>query len=57
MDKFEGSCYTCRHFWEDMSTNSADCRQADKMSEEEYEKYFGDECEGCPYYEIQEVWE
>lgn len=50
----ERRCYNCRYFLEDISVNAADCNRADDMTEEEFEKHFGNDEPDCPYWkEVQ----
>lgn len=44
-------CNGCKYFIEDTSVNACDCKKADDLTEEEFEKYFGDDESGCPFYE------
>lgn len=42
-------CNNCKYFVYDNSTGQADCKQFENMTEEEMEKYFSNNEEGCPY--------
>lgn len=54
--KFEGTCCTCRYCMHDYSTGTEDCTKCDDLTEEQFEKHFVNEEEGCPCYQIMEVW-
>lgn len=51
--KLGGSCYNCKHYFEDTSFNSCDCLKSDDLTEEQYEKHFVDDEPGCPYHEYK----
>ena len=44
-------CNGCKHFIEDTSVNACDCNKADDLTEEQFEEYFTDDKDGCPYRE------
>lgn len=47
-------CNGCKYFVEDMSVNACDCKKVDKLTLEEFERFFGDDEEGCPYREEED---
>lgn len=42
-------CRGCVHLWEDSSVNAFECGMAEEMTEEQIEKYFCCDEEGCPF--------
>lgn len=48
-------CFYCRHFWEDISVGATDCKKAELLSEEEFERYFISGRKGCPFFEEMEA--
>ena len=50
----ENGCWNCRFFEEDWSCGSTDCKQCDNMTEDEYEKYYGNDEPNCPFWKEHE---
>lgn len=48
-------CNGCKHFFEDMSCNETDCYRQAMMTEYEFEKYYGQDQDGCPYREEVDI--
>lgn len=44
-------CEGCKHLWIDRSVNAYDCEKCNEMTEEQFEKYFINDEEGCILYE------
>ena len=44
-------CKGCKYYFEDMSCNDCDCEKINDMSEKEYDDFWVEEKEGCPYKE------
>ena len=44
-------CDNCRHMFVDRSVNACDCLRADDLTEEEFDRFFCEEVEGCPCWE------
>lgn len=47
------SCTGCKHLWEDRSVGDAECMDG-MITEDELDKYFVNDEEGCPYYEQED---
>lgn len=47
-------CNGCKYFIEDTSVNACDCLKADYLTEEQFEEYFTDDKDGCPYREEED---
>lgn len=45
------ACNGCKYFIEDTSVNACDCLKCDDLTVEQYEDYFQDDKDGCPYRE------
>ena len=43
----EKGCYNCKYYSEDMHDNSCECDKAIDLTEEEWEKHFGNDEPGC----------
>lgn len=50
MSVYEGTCWYCKHYWEDRSVGYAEC-ECESITEEELDKYFTEDEKGCPHYE------
>lgn len=48
-------CNGCKYFIEDTSVNACDCKRCEEMTEEQFEKYFGNDEDGCPFREMEKV--
>ena len=46
-------CKSCQNEIYDSSVGYEECACIDKMTEEEYDKYFCEQRKGCPYYKAQ----
>lgn len=44
-------CKGCKHLWEDASVGAFECMKADCLTEEELDKYYTFDEDGCPCYE------
>ena len=44
-------CKGCKHLWEDASVNAYECLLTNILSDAEFEKYFINDEDGCPFYE------
>ena len=47
-------CWNCKFFDYDFSTGTSDCKRVDDMTEDEFERYYGDDEPNCPYHEYPE---
>ena len=50
------SCWNCKYCNNDyyFATGTMECEKFDDMTEEDIEKYWTNEEDGCPYYECEE---
>ena len=44
------ACYGCKYLIEDESVNACDCKKCDELTEQQFEKYFINDDDGCPLY-------
>ena len=51
------ACYGCKYLEEDTSVNACDCKMCDELSEDDFEKYFCNDEDGCPHYAEQDFTE
>lgn len=53
----ERTCYNCNHYFHDWSVNASDCSVEEKLTDEEFEKHFGEDEPNCPHWEEVESYE
>ena len=44
-------CAGCKHFWCDYSTNACECKIAEQLTEEKWDRHFGEDEPNCPHWE------